>query len=63
MSYKDIAYNGFKFMFNSFDHYTLRGIKLGLIKSDLIPAIGRARTLRTDAKVEVYINFPLRISD
>jgi hypothetical protein len=38
-------------------------IGLLLIESDLIQAIGRARTLRTDAKVEVYSNFPLRISD
>jgi hypothetical protein len=63
MGYKEIGYNGFKFMFNCYDHPELREIQLGLIESDLIQAIGRARTLRTDAKVEVYSNFPLRISD
>lgn len=63
MSYKEIEYNGFKFMFNCYDHTELREIQLGLIESDLIQAIGRARTLRTDANVEVYSNFPLRISD
>ena len=61
MGYKEIEYNGFKFMFNCYDNLELRGIQLGLIESDLIQAIGRARTLRTDAKVEVYSSFPLRI--
>jgi hypothetical protein len=61
--YKEIEYNGFKFMFNCFDNLELRKIQLGLIESDLIQAVGRARTLRTDAKVELYSNFPLRISD
>jgi hypothetical protein len=50
-------------MFNCYDNLELREIQLGLIESDLIQAIGRARTLRTDATVEVYSNFPLRISD
>jgi len=63
MGYKEIEYNGFKFMFNCFDNLELRKIQLGLIESDLIQAVGRARTLRTDAKVELYSNFPLRISD
>ena len=63
MGYKEIEYNGFKFMFNCYDNLELRKIQLGLIESDLIQAIGRARTLRTDAKVEVYSSFPLRISD
>jgi hypothetical protein len=63
MRYKEIEYNGLKFMFNCYDNLELRGIQLGLIESDLIQAIGRARTLRTDAKVEVYSSFPLRISD
>ena len=63
MSNKKIEYNGFKFMMNCYDNEHLRGIQLSLIESDLIQAVGRARTLRTDAKVEVYSNFPLRISD
>jgi hypothetical protein len=50
-------------MFKCYDHPELREIQLGLIESDLTQAIGRARTLRTDATVEVYSNFPLRISD
>jgi hypothetical protein len=63
MGYKEIEYNGFRFLFNCYDNLQLREIQLGLIESDLIQAIGRARTLRTNATVEVYSSFPLRISD
>jgi len=49
--------------FSCFENEELRKIQLSFIESDLIQAVGRARTLRTDAKVEVYSNFPLRISD
>lgn len=62
MSYKKIEYNGFRFMFNCYDHMEIREIQLGLIESDLIQAVGRARTLRTNAKVEVYSNFPLKLT-
>ncbi len=50
-------------MFNCYDHLQLREIQIGLIESELIQAVGRARTLRTDGKVEIYSNFPLRNSD
>lgn len=63
VSRKQIDYNGFRFMFNCFDNEDLREIQLALIESDLIQAVGRARTLRTPATVELYSNFPLRISD
>jgi len=63
MSHQKIEYNGFRFKFNCFDNEELRKIQLSLIESDLIQAVGRARTLRTGAKVDVYSNFPLRISD
>ena len=63
MSYQKIEYNGFRFKFNCFDNDQLRKIQLALIESELIQAVGRARTLRTDARVEVYSNFPLRITD
>jgi hypothetical protein len=62
MGFKEIEYNGFRFMFNCYDSSELRDIQLGLIESDLIQAIGRARTLRTEATVELYSNFPLRIT-
>ena len=63
MSHQTIEYNGFRFKFNCFDNEELRQIQLSLIESDLIQAVGRARTLRTDAHVDLYSNFPLKISD
>ena len=63
MSFQKIEYNGFKFKFNCFNNEDLRMVQLSLIQSDLIQAVGRARTLRTNAKVDLYSNFPLRISD
>lgn len=64
MSYQKIEYNGFKFKFNCFDNEELREIQLSIIEAELIQAVGRARTLREeDASVQLYSNFPLRISD
>ena len=62
MSYQKITFNGFRFMFNTYENEILRNIQLSSIESELIQAIGRARTLRFDCTVEVYSNFPLRIS-
>lgn len=62
MRYQKIEYNGFRFKFNCFDNEELRKIQLSLIESDMIQAVGRARTLRTNAHVDLYSNFPLRIS-
>jgi hypothetical protein len=63
MAFQKIEHNGFRFKFNCFLHEGLRNIQLSLIESDLIQAVGRARTLRTEATVDLYSNFPLRISD
>jgi hypothetical protein len=63
MSYQKIEFNGFRFKFNCFDNEELRNIQLSLIESDIIQAVGRARTLRTSAHVDLYSCFPLRISD
>jgi hypothetical protein len=62
MSLQKIDYNGFRFKFNCYSHEILRRIQLSLIESDLIQAVGRARSLRTNAKVVLYSNFPLKIS-
>lgn len=62
MAYQKVEYNGFKFKFNCYEDELLRNIQLSLIESDLIQAVGRARTLRTIATVQLYSNFPLRIS-
>ncbi len=63
MSHQKIEYNGFRFKFNCFDNEALREIQLAIIESDLIQAIGRARILRTSAHVDLYSNFPLRLTD
>jgi hypothetical protein len=62
MAYQKVEYNGFKFKFNCYEDELLRNIQLSLIESDLIQAVGRARTLRTNATVQLYSNFPIRIS-
>ncbi|AZA58599.1 hypothetical protein [Chryseobacterium shandongense] len=61
--YQKVQYNGFEFMINTFDNEGLRYIQLSLIESDLVQAVGRARTLRYDCTVELYSGLPLRISD
>ena len=63
MRHQKIEWNGFRFMFMSFNDEQLRNIQLSLIESELQQAVGRARTIRTDAKVMVYSNLPLTISD
>jgi len=62
MSYQKVIYNGFEFKFNCFNNENLRIIQFSYIESDLIQAVGRARTLRTKAKVDLYSNYPLPIS-
>jgi hypothetical protein len=62
MSLQKVEYNGFRFKFNCYSHEILRRIQLSLIESDLIQAVGRSRSLRMNAKVVLYSNFPLKIS-
>ena len=57
-----VQYNGFEFTFYCFNDLDLRLIQFYIIESDLIQAVGRARTLRKDCIVEVYSNFPLPIT-
>lgn len=60
MSYEKIEHNGFRFKFNCYAKEELKQIQLALIESELVQAVGRARTLRENATVYVYSNFPLR---
>lgn len=62
MSYQWIEHNGFRFKFNTFFHEGLRIIQLFLIESEIIQAVGRARTLRYNCTVSLYSNFPLKQS-
>lgn len=57
-----VEHNSYRFKFNSFRGEELRKIQFSLIEADLIQAVGRARTLRTCARVEVYSNYPLRLT-
>ena len=60
---KNVEYNGLEFNFSCFkDNDKLSGILFDLIHSDLVQAVGRARTLREDCRVDLYSNFPLRIA-
>lgn len=57
-----VTTENFRFSFNTFDNEDLRQIQLSLIESELIQAVGRARALREDSRVDVYANFPLPIA-
>ena len=48
-------------MMNWYNNEELRNIQLSMIESELIQAVGRSRTLRTDATVQLYSSFPLRV--
>ncbi len=61
LSFQKIDWNGFRFMFNSFESKELQAIQLSLIESELIQAVGRNRTLREDVKTFLYSNLPLRL--
>jgi len=63
MTYQWIEHNGFRFKFNTFFHEGLRNIHLSLIQSEIVQAVGRARTLRYDCTVFLYSNFPLKQSE
>jgi hypothetical protein len=63
MKFQKVIWNGFGFKFMAFNDEKLRELQLSLIESQLVQAVGRARTLRTPATVTVYSNLPLRISD
>jgi hypothetical protein len=63
MDYQTIQWKGMQFKFQTFNNPDLRNIQLHLIEGELIQAIGRARTIRTDAQVQVFSNFPLLMTD
>jgi hypothetical protein len=58
-----IDWKGYRFRFMSYEDERLRNIQLGIIEAELIQAAGRARSLRTEAKVLIYSNLPLQIAD
>jgi hypothetical protein len=57
-----IDWKGFRFRFFTYEDERLRNIQLGIIEAELVQAIGRARSLRTNAEVLVFANLPLQVS-
>lgn len=54
-----VEHNGWRFRFTSFDDKVLRAIQFYIIESQLEQAVGRARLLRNQCKVNLFSNFPL----
>ncbi|MGU8586313.1 hypothetical protein ACV3QY_09660 [Clostridium perfringens] len=65
-NYSNIIRNGFEFSINTFnegcgeDTELLREIQAYFLESELVQAVGRARTLRTDATVHLFSSYPLK---
>jgi hypothetical protein len=62
LAMRHIEYGDFRFCFRTFNSKQLQQIQLGLIESELIQAVGRARPLRNDCVVDVFSNLPLPFS-
>ncbi len=62
MKVRLIEYGDFRFCFMTYKSKEMQQIQLGLIESELIQAMGRARPLRNDCVVELYSNLPLSYS-
>lgn len=59
MSYMKVEHNGYKFWFSTFNDLILRTIQFYMIESDILQAVGRARTLREDCTVTLYSDYPI----
>lgn len=60
IEYKNVIRNGYEFFFNTFDtNELLQEIQFYYIESELVQAVGRARILRTSAKVHLFSNYPI----
>ena len=53
-------YNRFRFLFSTYENETLRKIQLGIIEAELVQAVERERSLRTNSEVMVFSNLPLQ---
>lgn len=54
-----VEHNGWKFRFTSFADKALRAIQFYILESQLEQAVGRARLLRYQCRVNLFANFPL----
>lgn len=57
-----VEFNGMKFRFFTFEDTNLQKIQFDLIASELVQAVGRARTLRNSCIVYLFSTLPLKIS-
>lgn len=58
---KSVEFNGLRFTFSTFLHNErLSQLQLAIIHGESVQAVGRARTLRYDCRVDLYSNLPLR---
>jgi hypothetical protein len=55
-----VEHNGWRFRFTAYDDEALRVIQFYMIESQLEQAVGRARLLRCNCRVNLYSKFPLR---
>jgi len=54
-----VNHNGYRFYFKTYDHLGLRKIQFHCIETSAIQAVGRNRSLRENATVTLFSNFPL----
>lgn len=60
MQNRVVEYGGFRFTFLTYASEDIRILQFFFIQEGLTQAVGRARLLRENARVDLYSNFPLR---
>jgi hypothetical protein len=58
-----VTYKNLRFPFSTFDNVELQKLQMGLIESELVQAVGRARAVSNNVEVLVYSNLALSIAD
>lgn len=58
-----VTYKSLRFPFSNFDNVELQKLQMGLIESELVQAVGRARVVSNNVEVLVYSNLALSIAD
>jgi hypothetical protein len=59
MAYRTVEERGLRFKFMTYWDEFMRRIQLWYIRSELLQAVGRARTIDHDCTVQLYSNYPL----
>ena len=58
-----VTYKNLRFPFSTFDNVELQKLQMGLIESELVQAVGRARAVSNNVEALVYSNLALSIAD